>query len=182
MDAIQVFRGVLAAAMATGLAASLSGCSPATEGKTGVTVDQAGRPVAVLYWCKGEPPEGISFYPKSTNTPPPHKAPSWRFDLRADEEPSGRYAEVPLYAPPENWSTSDAPLGELAPGRVYILEGDYEDVNKMFSEVELTTASLARIKPGIVMTQGYDTKAKKPGNVYQTRVEFERDGVSPACR
>lgn len=93
---------------------TLAACTPVQRGATGMTLDAAGRPAAVVAWCPGSPPDALLMYDPQERSPD-HADTTVHF---TGPEPAGTYAEIPLTALPPGWTAKPSAF-TITPSREY---------------------------------------------------------------
>ncbi|WP_055483182.1 hypothetical protein [Sphaerimonospora mesophila] len=154
------------------LAAGVTGCTVATNGHTGISVDAAGHLVVVLAWC-GPAPDGVTIY--HDRTPPgPSGEPSIADASYEAHALTGQAASFRPDAPSDGWTLS---TGHFRPDPLitYVAYGWSNDNTHSTTHVQFKIADLARLQPGKVLMWS--------DNTLVSQEEFDRKGQSPEnCR
>lgn len=154
--------GVLIAAMTS----TLMACTVPRHGLTGVRLDAQGRLIAVLAWCPGKAPDGVTLHTQE-------EKPELQIRYQAPKL-SGTFAETGLSEPSPGW-TASARLPALNPEREYRVYGWTGDNSTSTRGVEFTLAKLRA--DGSIFLQGeYDEKTDSWPDVHLSPDEF-RDAV-----
>ncbi|MCW2916244.1 MAG: hypothetical protein JWN52_4312 [Actinomycetia bacterium] len=151
-------------------AVTLTACTALQHGVTGVMLGPSGRLIAVLGWCPGHAPDGMTLYTEDAQRP------SFKVSkFTVDPRPEGTYAEVPLADPPLGWSADPPLLPTLDPQHQYTLSGWTKNTSSA-RNVDFTVASLKNIGPGRIVFQRLDVKEKDESGVFRLGVEdFQRE-------
>lgn len=162
MDGRSRRRTILAGALIAAMAATLTSCTVPRRGLTGIRLDAAGHLTAVLAWCPGKAPDGITLHTEAGN-------PELSIEYRAPEL-SGTYAQAGLSEPSPGW-TASARLPVLDPGREYRLYGWTKDASSSTRAVTFRLAEL-RADDSILIQDEYDEATDSWPNVHLTAEEF----------
>jgi hypothetical protein len=156
-------RVLIMAVVVSALWPLLAACAPADGGLTGMTLDAAGRPTAVVAWCPGRAPDSIYLYTTD------ELGPELSIALKAPGRFPGRTIEVPITQPPEGW-TAEPSFPKLDPHRVYDVYAprkgnDYTSRGPDFS--------LGRLRGnGQILQNEYDEKSNADVDVYIGKAEL----------
>ncbi|MGI8333750.1 hypothetical protein ACRYCC_27700 [Actinomadura scrupuli] len=164
-------RRTLAVALiaATGVP-MLTACSPVRRGATGMTLDAAGRPAAVVAWCPGKPPSALVLYDHNERNPD-NADTTVHF---TGPKPSGTYAEIPLTALPAGWTAKPSAF-TITSSREYRVYAGSSDNDYTTDAVVFTTERLRPRGPATILAR-VDPAKPADHDVYEllTVEEFKR--------
>jgi hypothetical protein len=159
--------GLPAVVAATAAALTLTACTPAVDGITGVTRDAQGRLVGLWQGCKKKPTAAGLIQDEYTSG-------SVRVGMWAPRVPAqqGSFSLQPAPAP-KGWSTWQPGPQTIAPGHVYTLVSwvKLNETNAM--AVEFTSEDLATLAPGDVLIHQRDAADR-----VISREEFDKGGCT----
>ena len=145
--------------------ATLTSCGVPERGLTGVKLEADGRLTAVLAWCPGRAPDGITLHTGE-------REPELSIEFNAPELP-GTYAEAPLTELPQGW-TSTSGMPALDPRRDYRVYGWTRDNSSSTRGVHFTLTRLRSHTSGGILIQEYDETSDSWVDVSLTTDEFRR--------
>lgn len=136
---------------------------------TGISVDAAGEPVAVIAMCEGAIDSLILY----TDSDGEEDVSEWEASGPVDG-----LSQVNLRAPGAPWKPVTALPAALDARETYILYGATADNDWSSAHVEFTTTALAGLSSEEVLTQIYD----QPSDTFQDRVTDVETFQEEACR
>jgi hypothetical protein len=138
-------RLVAVAAVLTTAAVTVTACGAPTHGLTGVMINSSGRLTAVLGWCPGHEPDGLTLYTEN------ERSAVGVADWEADRELAGRYAELPLDRLKPGWRAIRPLPRVLEPRREYTLYGWTRDNPSSTEHVYFTMDALRTGARGTIL-------------------------------
>ncbi|MEU7798143.1 hypothetical protein AB0B10_02625 [Micromonospora arborensis] len=160
-------------AVAALMVGGLTGCSPERKGITGLTVDDAGRPLAAVAWCASRPPDVVVLFRAQESASPTPSVPvtlAPAYPGRDFDVP--RTATSPATVPLDGFT----PESVVAPGASFTMFAVADDNSFTTHSVTFRLGELADLVPGTVLF----TDIIDSGEVQQSVSveEFARRGES----